>query len=210
MTSSCVGPAISRKIDCMPPAGCTIIARNYLSHARILARSYLRHHPGAHFYVLVVDDLPATIAAGHGIRLIRPRDLELPYFYELCLKYDVTELSTAVKPTLLQVLLKRFGEKQVVYLDPDILVTREMRELAEVLANDGDIVLVPHVLDPIPLDGKRPSEQDLLIAGAYNLGFIAVRDAKETHRFLDWWAQRLRDHSFVDARRGLMTDQKWV
>jgi glycosyltransferase involved in cell wall biosynthesis len=193
----------------MPPAGCTIVARNYLSHARILARSYLRHHPGANFYLHVVDELPAGVAPGHGIRLVRPRDLELPYFYELCLKYDVTELSTAVKPTLLQVLMMRFGERQVVYLDPDILVTRRMRELMDTL-DQSDVVLVPHILDPIPLDGRRPSEQDLLIAGAYNLGFIALRDTPETQRFLKWWAGRLRDHCHVDTHRGLMTDQKWI
>jgi len=28
---------------------CTIIAKNYVAQARVLARSYLEHHPGGRF-----------------------------------------------------------------------------------------------------------------------------------------------------------------
>src|SRR5947207_13746673 len=34
---------------------CTIIARNYLAHARVLAASFLEHHPDSTFSVLVID-----------------------------------------------------------------------------------------------------------------------------------------------------------
>jgi glycosyltransferase involved in cell wall biosynthesis len=191
-----------------PPAACTIISRNYLSHARVLGESYLRHHPGAHFYCLVVDDLPAGVDLGVG-RLITPSELGLSYFYEMCFKYDVTELCTAVKPTLLKLLMDRYGEERVAYFDPDILVTRSLPELEQALAS-GDIVLIPHLLAPIPLDGKRPSEQDMLVAGSYNLGFIGLRDSAESHRMLHWWEERLRDHCRVSPAEGLMVDQKWV
>jgi len=40
-------------------AACTIVSRNYLSHARILAESFARHEPDGRFYLLVVDRLPA-------------------------------------------------------------------------------------------------------------------------------------------------------
>ena len=35
---------------------CTIIARNYLAHARVLAESFFAHHPGGDFAVLLIDD----------------------------------------------------------------------------------------------------------------------------------------------------------
>ncbi len=85
-------------------AACTIIARNYLPHARALAESYLQHHPGANFYLLVIDRLPAGTDAGPAMQVIQPEELKLPHLYEMCFKYDVTELSTAVKPTLLSLL----------------------------------------------------------------------------------------------------------
>src|SRR5688572_19735748 len=93
------------------PAACTIISRNYLSHARILAESYLQHHPKAHFYLLVVDKLPSDVTCGDQICLVDPSELKLSYFYEMCLKYTVTELSTAVKPTFLSLLQKKYKEQ---------------------------------------------------------------------------------------------------
>ena len=37
-------------------AACTIIARNYLAHARVLADSFFAHHPDGEFTVLLIDD----------------------------------------------------------------------------------------------------------------------------------------------------------
>jgi hypothetical protein len=194
---------------CRPPAACTIINRNYLSHARILAQSYAAHEPGGRFYLLVVDGLPDGALAGAGVTVLGPDELALPHFYEMCFKYDVTELCTAVKPSLLRLLLNRYGEKEVIYFDPDILITRPLTELKECLAS-ASIVLIPHLLKPIPLDGRRPSEQDILIAGAYNLGFVAIRNTDQSQQFLRWWEERLRDGCRVNPAQGLMVDQKWV
>ncbi len=191
-----------------PPAACTIIARNYLSQARILVESYLRHEPSGHFYLLVVDRLPEGVNAGVDVRVIEPEELELPYA-EMSFKYDVTELCTAVKPTLLSLLLNRYQEEAVIYFDPDILITRPLDELKEALTQ-GDIVLIPHILEPIPMDGRKPSEQDILLSGAYNLGFIALRKSAETEKFLNWWGQRLLDGCRVDPANGMFVDQKWV
>ncbi|MBO0840823.1 MAG: hypothetical protein J2O49_08395, partial [Sciscionella sp.] len=38
------------------PIACTIVARNYLPAARVLARSYLAHHRGHRFVIAVIDD----------------------------------------------------------------------------------------------------------------------------------------------------------
>ncbi len=194
---------------CGPLAACTIISRNYLSHARVLAESFLRHEPGGRFYLLVVDGLPAGVDAGAGVHVVGPQELDLPDFFEMCFKYDVTELCTAVKPSLLSLLLNRYQEEALVYLDPDILILRPLDELKACLGS-SDIVLIPHLLEPIPLDGRRPSENDILVSGAYNLGFIALRNSVETMRFLRWWGERLRDGCRVDVAHGLFVDQKWV
>jgi len=36
--------------------GCTIVARNYLTQADVLAQSFTRFHPDYRFSVLVIDD----------------------------------------------------------------------------------------------------------------------------------------------------------
>lgn len=191
------------------PTGCSIIAGNYLAHARTLADSFLRHHPGSRFYLLVIDELPAGEKPPPGVQVLSPEDLELSRFTEMSFKYDVTELATAVKPTLLSLLFQRYGEDHVIYFDPDILITRSLTELEQAWT-DGDIVLTPHLLAPIQADNRLPSERDILIAGAYNLGFIALRKTDTVFAFLRWWADRLADDCRVDPCRGLMVDQRWV
>jgi hypothetical protein len=189
------------------PAACTIVTRNFLSYARVVGTSYLRHHPGARFYILVVDDLPAGVDAGPQLEVVTPAALNLDTFHELAFKYDVVELSTAVKPAFLSFLLER--EQTVIYLDPDILVMRRFVELQRMLRT-SPIVLTPHILSPLPLDGLRPSENDMLISGAYNLGFLALRRSEDTTSLLTWWHSRLEDGCRIDVPNGLFTDQKWI
>ena len=38
-----------------PFAGVTIIARNYLPFARVLAKSFKEHHPESDFYIVIID-----------------------------------------------------------------------------------------------------------------------------------------------------------
>lgn len=195
-------------LACVPSA-CTIISRNYLGQAKVLADSYLVHHPAGIFYLLAVDGLPAGTDIDPRIRLVALTDLPLDDLGDMCFKYDVVEFATAVKPALLLLLLEGYGEERVMYIDPDILVTRPMVEVAEAL-DHADIVLTPHLNAPIPLDDHMPREQDILISGAYNLGFIAVRSAPETMRLLEWWRERLQDLCRVDPENGLMVDQRWI
>ena len=86
---------------------------------------------------------------------------------------------------------------------------RRLDELREALAG-SDIVLTPHITRPIPADGLSPSEPDIMVSGAYNLGFIAVRRTDEARRFLTWWEERLEDGCRIDVPSGLFTDQKWI
>ena len=61
----------------------------------------------------------------------------------------------------------------IVYLDPDIRLYAPITEVFEAVREHG-LVLNPHNTEPMPRDGRWPNEQDILIAGAYNLGFIGL------------------------------------
>ena len=82
--------------------GLTICAANYLPFAKTLANSFLKFHPKSKFYLLLVDgDVPGiTIDLPFGIIMIKPSDLDLDpeVFMRMAIYYDVTELSTALKP----------------------------------------------------------------------------------------------------------------
>jgi glycosyltransferase involved in cell wall biosynthesis/SAM-dependent methyltransferase len=187
---------------------CTIVARNYLPHARVLARSFLEHNPASRFATLLIDDREHTVGDDEPFEVVHLDEL-IPDPFELHLLatyYDVMELATAVKPLLLMHLLKQSGQP-VAYLDPDIQVYAPL-EPVEKGVEQEPIALTPHTLVPYPRDGLRPTEAEILGAGVYNLGFIAVSHGSED--FLRWWWERLQRDAIVDPARMLFTDQRWV
>ncbi|MFI7674798.1 FkbM family methyltransferase [Actinophytocola sp. NPDC049390] len=191
---------------------CTIVARNYIPAARVLADSYRAHHPGAEFAVLVIDaeadELAEFARQVPGVRFLGPEDIDLDpsEFGRMALTYTVTEFSTAVKPWLLRSLLA--DHPVVMYLDPDIEVFAPFAGEVSALAAAHSIVLTPHVLEPMPRDGLRPSEADIMASGVFNLGFIGM--SREARPFLAFWAERLRQDAISSVTEQLFTDQRWV
>ncbi|QGG96332.1 glycosyltransferase [Actinomarinicola tropica] len=178
----------------------------------MLASSFLEHHPGATLDVLVVDseapEAPPLEPVAPGTSVLGTEDLGIGRrtVHDMAMIYDVTEMATAVKPALLRHLLERYGEP-VMYLDPDIVVFDSI-EAAHDLARRTPIVLTPHVLSPLPRDGARVRDEDLLVAGQFNLGFIAVGPGAEG--FLDWWHERTVHHACNEPASGMFTDQRWI
>lgn len=188
---------------------CSIVARNYLPQARVLALSWARYHPESPLELLILDDLDGAIDDdAEPFVVVRPEDLPIDseVWQEMAFIYELMELATAVKPQLLQLLRQRHSGS-VAYIDPDIEIFGRLDEAAA-LAGEHGIVLTPHMLEPMVDDGRPPSEHEILASGVYNLGFICVGDGSE--RFLDWWGHRLRHHATVDPQRALFTDQRWV
>lgn len=188
---------------------CTIVARNYLPQARVLATSYAEYNHGEPSSVLLIDDPQRTVdPAGEPFEIIRPEQLGIERYEGMTAMYDVTELATAVKPWLLGYLLGR-DQQPIAYFDPDIRFFDQVDEIAA-LAASGEIVLTPHVaFRPVPRDDCKPSELDLLAAGTYNLGFIALAPGEMTDRLIAWWAERLRFDCVIEHAAGKFVDQRW-
>lgn len=189
---------------------CTIIARNYWAHARVLASCLAEHHPDVVLKVLVIDGDDETMLAAtrehFDVVLPEAIGIEDDEFRKMAAIYDILELSTAVKPWLLRSLLKDDNEP-VVYLDPDIEIFAPITEAAET-ADERGIVLTPHTLESLPHDGYEPSELTILGSGTYNLGFIAV--GRGSFGFLDWWADHLKRDGLISKEEGMFVDQRWV
>jgi hypothetical protein len=189
---------------------CTIVSPNYLPFARTLAQSYLRHHPGHVFFVLIVADVhEKDFFHDEPFKTVLMDELPLLNIKCLAMKYDILELNTNVKPSFMKYLLVQFELKAVVYLDPDIYVYDSLDPILEMLQSFS-VVLTPHLTSPLPDDGCSPCERDLLYNGTYNLGFIAIRASDESVRMLDWWESRCLREAFSEGRSGLFVDQKWI
>ncbi len=189
----------------------TICSNNYLAQAKALGDSLLKHNPGYQLIIGLVDKLSDKIDYSffNPYEIIPVDEIGIKDFDEMVQRYEITELNTAVKPFIFHHLFQRDETiERIIYFDPDILIYKRLDELEECLI-ENNIVLTPHFFTPI-YDDYRLSEPDILNAGLYNLGFLAVKRSNETDKFLQWWMIKLKKYCVIDFENGLFVDQLWI
>lgn len=190
-------------------AVCTIAAKNYMAHVRVLCASVAEHNPGVDVFALIVDDWQGYVdPAQEGFRIVSLSEIALPNVEEMAFKYDVVEFSTAVKPFLLHALIQQ-GYEQVLYLDPDILVTDSLDPLFGPLA-DANFVVTPHAEADYPDDNRMPNDSVILTYGLFNLGFFGLRAGGIASELLRWWQNKLLTKCVRDSGRVYFVDQKFI
>ncbi len=187
----------------------TIVSNNYLAYARVLMRSVRSQHPDSDRFCVVVDrDYRHADGLSEEFALIRLEQLALAQLARHLFQYSVLEANTSVKPMAFTYLFDQ-GYDQVIYLDPDIALFSPMNEVLDALAAQATAVLTPHLLAPHD-DGKHPSDLDILRAGTYNLGFLALRNAPDARRLLAWWHGKVEHQCVIDQDAGIFVDQRWI
>jgi glycosyltransferase involved in cell wall biosynthesis len=193
----------------MQTAVVTIVSPNYWHFARVLMTSVARQHPEWKRFVLLLGDRPGTGSEEEQFTIVPLAALPLPNPLQFCFRYTILELNTAMKPWMIEHIFER-GYDRVIYLDPDIFLYSRLAEL-DAAAPETFLTLTPHLTGSIGGDdGHHPSERSILVAGAYNLGFLAVSRRPALERFLNWWKEKLEFQCVVDVARGLFVDQKWI
>ena len=191
------------------PVICTIVAKNYLAHARCLVDSFLAHHPDGRAFVLLVDRPDGFFDPdAERFTVVLAEDLEIPDFKALTFRYTVLELCTAVKPFFLEYLFQSYEYDKICYFDPDIHFYGPLDDIWKALETYA-IVLIPHLLGPLD-DEFIPNELTILRSGAYNLGFLGLSRHPQTDRFLRWWQGKMLKYCVVAFDQGLFVDQRWV
>lgn len=194
----------------MTSAVFTIVAKNYLSHARALMRTVERTSPDVLRFVILVDEPEGCFdPRAEGFTVIPSKLLPIPSSEWFRFKYTVLELSTAVKPYAAEFLMEERGVDRLIYLDPDILAFSSLDEHIFPRLSDADILLTPHLTRELN-DGRHPDELTILRAGTYNLGFVALRKSPAVSELLTWWQERLYDQCVVSPHDGIFVDQKWM
>ena len=186
----------------------TIIAKNFLPFARVLAASLRERHPDVPLVTILADRPDAACArGGEPFEIVLLDDLAIPDLRRLCFGYSRQQMSIALKPYLLGYLLGRFSS--AIFLDADILVLDSLQPLFDA-ARAHAICLTPHVLAPLSGADRRTRDLNILQAGVYNGGFVGVSEHLSARRFLSWWADRLRTHCRHDVAHGMHYDQRWL
>jgi hypothetical protein len=189
-------------------AAFTICTNSYWAKAKIATESFLKHHPEYRFYIFLLDKTDATInySAIHNCDYVEVEAF-FPQVQELSLKYNIMELSCAVRPAIFLHMFEK-GFTTVLHIDSDTQTYDRFVEV-EPLLDTNNIVVTPHFCSPID-DGKYPSEIDFVKFGLYNLGFLAVKKSDETIRFMNWWHSRLMKYCYNRPNESMFTDQLWV
>src|SRR5436190_15141513 len=100
----------------------TVVAKNYLPFARVLAASLRRHHPEVPFFVVLADEVDEYFdPAAEPFCLLSLKELGIPHLARFCFHYSRQSLVVAAKAYLLSYLLDR-GLVTAIFLDADILV----------------------------------------------------------------------------------------
>lgn len=187
----------------------TIASRNYLPWVRTLMASAEEHCPDCDLFFCLADDISTYQAApSDGFEVIDCRHIGIPCFSSFAFRYQVIEFNTAVKPFALSWLIGK-GYRKVIYLDPDILLYSSISPVTRALESNS-IVLTPHMLSPLPRDGKQPDEAHIMHTGVYNLGFIGVANDVNTRAFLEWWSEKCLGACYDEPGNGLFVDQRYV
>lgn len=183
----------------------TICAKNYLAQALTLKESFLKHNPSLNFFIFLADKIDGVEDVDGVVTLDKSW---IPDWVNMAYKYDVIEFNTSIKPFCFGKLFKD-GYEKVIYLDPDIYVTRPLDYIYECL-NDKSVVLTPHYCDIEEHFDGAVSEETFNKVGIYNLGFCALKNDKVGQEIAKWWQNRLQYKCYSQSSEGLFVDQKWM
>jgi hypothetical protein len=188
----------------------TIASNNYLAYVRVLMNSIKEFHDDVDLHLLLADEVDGAFdKTAEAFHVKEARELGIPSFEHMAFTYDILEFNTAVKPFFIKYLFEQ-GYKKVIYFDPDIVLVNRLDELFGLL-DSYSLVVIPHMTVPIPEgDHALPNEQQLLLLGTFNLGFIALSASPETITFYDWWCRKCATACYVEVETGLFVDQKWI
>ncbi|KVD77389.1 glycosyl transferase [Burkholderia sp. ABCPW 14] len=198
----------------MPQKTCvfTSAALNYIPKVRLLFNSLRELHPEIELHLALSDLLPEDVdLSNEPFDEVHPLStLNIPDVKGWAFCHNIVELSTAIKPFLLQKLLEREDVGRVLYFDPDMVLFSRVDDLLDALDN-ANVILTPHQVEPeTRLRAVIDNEICSLKHGVYNLGFVGVSATDEGMRFAEWWKQRIYYFCRVDIPHGLFTDQRWI
>lgn len=191
----------------------TICSNNYLAQARAFKKSCLKHNKDYIFYLGLVDRLKEGVDYSwiDKNNIIPVEEIGIVNFDGLWKTMDIVEFNTCVKPSYFRYFLNRLPTTEVIfYFDPDIFVYDSFADLEEEFKKH-DILLTPHIVTPIPLDGIVPQENLFLNHGLYNLGFLGLKvNTVNSQKLLVWWEERCLKLGYNQPQNGLFVDQLWM
>lgn len=186
----------------------TIVTRQYLAQARVLAASLAQHH-SCPLYVVCVDEPAGYFDPDkEPFHVLRLEELLPPTARPALFYYTPFEVCNLVRPFLHRFLLENTNLDRWLYLDADIFVYKPLTDAFEAM-DDSAGLLSPHCITPAAPDLAEIAEASLTPCGVFNSGVLGIRRCDEAKRFVAWFAERLMRLCFL-AERNVYVDQTWL
>ena len=145
--------------------------------------------PEVTFFWLVVDEFHQEAvkelkqSLSSDIILVSLEDLRILNLNFHLMQYNIVEMNTFVKPFFLEWLIIEQGMTSMLYFDNDILVLDSLTFIFDKLQSYS-FFLTPHILQPLPDDGRRTDDFNIAASGVFNFGFFGVSNSKKVNLFL--------------------------
>lgn len=188
----------------------TVCSANHLAFAKTMVTSFLQHHPDYKVFICLTDKVAARFDVNNLLpaTIIEVGELGINELPEMSERYSLIEFNCAVKPFMATYLINKYFPETIIYADSDLFFYNRIAAVETALFNHN-IALTPHITAPYS-DDATPMERDMLRSGIYNAGFIGMKVTKETIRFLNWWAERMKTQCYYNFELGLAVDQNWL
>jgi hypothetical protein len=187
----------------------TICSNNYLAQAFTLADSVYKTNPDYSLIIFICDKYVEETRKYYNGEIVVVEQLGFSHFLGATEKYNVIELNTYIKPFIFEYLFEKYDPSHIIYLDPDITVFNSFISL-ENLLQEYDVLLTPHILKPIDNDDLLPTEKLFLKYGIYNLGFLALKNCKNSISLIKWWENKTQYLCYIQPSKGIFVDQLWL
>jgi hypothetical protein len=187
----------------------TIVAKNYLSFARVLAESFHRLHRNVPFFVLLADEPDGYVdLSQEPFHTVQLSELDIPRLERFRFHYAQQPLTYASTPYLLSALLNR-GFTRLIFIKQESLVLGELWPVFEILEK-ASIVLTPHLVEPLAGADRIERELNILQSGTFNVGMLGIAATPVATRFLAWWQDRVHAHCRHAIGAGMHYEQRWL
>ena len=102
----------------------TVCTANYLAHAKAMLDSLSMQNPSYKCYIFLLDEINGRFEENYFYPyIITPvKSLNFPEFEDLCRRYNLFELSCALKPFCALYILQFIPCNYLFYFDTDILI----------------------------------------------------------------------------------------
>ncbi len=184
---------------------CTLFDRGYTFKGVAMLRSLYRHCPGAHVFVLCMDDVTQKTLQGlsfPALTCIALADFEDQAMLEAKKTRNVAEYCWTLTPCLAWHVLERDPTiASITYLDADLYFYSPVQPLFDEIG-DASIAIIEHRF--------TPRLQHLEVNGRYCVEWVGFRRDQEGMACLKQWRAQCLEWCFARLEDTRMGDQKYL